>query len=66
MKTIQWNKPMLERFRKEYQRAVENNQEVFTFDGNEFLPDYAKYLIQYLDSQFGDSTWTTNTGWDND
>lgn len=52
-KTIVWTKPMLERLRKAYQKAVADKADTFVFDGNEFVVDYAKYLIQYLDSQFG-------------
>jgi hypothetical protein len=49
-KIINWNKPMLERFRKAYQKAVAEKVDTFMFDGNEFVVGYAKYLIQYLDS----------------
>lgn len=52
-KMISWTKPMLERFRKAYQKAVADNADTFMFDGNEFVVGYAKYLIQYLDNQFG-------------
>lgn len=48
-KTILWTKPMLERFRKAYQKAVADQVDTFMFDGNEFVVGYAKYLIQYLD-----------------
>ncbi len=42
---VQWDRPMLKRFKKAYQAC---DGEVFTFDGNEFLKGYAKYLIEYL------------------
>lgn len=46
---INWNRPMLERFKAAYKEAVENDQIAFTFDGNEFVTGYAKYLIEYLE-----------------
>lgn len=48
MKTISWDKPMLARFETAYAEAVKHKVEVFTFEGNEFVPGYAKYLIEYL------------------
>ncbi len=42
---VQWDRPMLKRFKKAYPAC---DGEVFTFDGNEFLKGYAKYLIEYL------------------
>lgn len=35
-----------------YQRAKDNNQEVFTFNNHEFVVGYAKYMIDYLSKQF--------------
>ncbi len=48
--TITWNRPKLERFQRAYQRAVKAQTGTFTFDGYEFVLDYAKYLIQYLEA----------------
>ena len=39
---------MLVRFKKAYQ-ACQGDR--FTFDGNEFLKAYAKYLIEYLETR---------------
>lgn len=41
---------MLKRFKKAFKQAQVNQKEQFTFDGNEYLVSYAKYLIEYLDS----------------
>ena len=41
-----------QRLKNEYNKSVQNNLEVFTFDGHELLTDYAKYLIEYLSSNF--------------
>ena len=40
------------RFKSEYQKAVKGNQKQFTFEGHEFLTEYAKYLLQYLKPRF--------------
>jgi len=49
---INWTRPMLERFRKALAKA---KGEAFIFEGNEFDPGYARYLIQYLETQLGGS-----------
>ncbi len=50
--TITWTAEMLMRFRGAYKEATEAETEQFTFDGNEFVTMYAKYLIEYLEAQF--------------
>lgn len=40
---------MLERFKKAHAEANGKN---FTFDGHEFVSNYAKYLIEYLEPRF--------------
>jgi len=42
-----------EEFEAAYNEAVKNNEKQFTFDGNEVLVTYAKYLIQYLEGDGG-------------
>lgn len=49
--TINFTKNKLIQFKKEYQKAIENKNESFIFNGNEFLVSYAKYLIEYLETQ---------------
>lgn len=41
---------MLERFKTAYEAALKEEGDTFRFDGHEFLKDYAKYLIEYLES----------------
>jgi hypothetical protein len=53
MTSINWTRPMLERFKKAYEKARSAEQDTFEFDGNQFVVNYAKYLIQHLDSQLG-------------
>ena len=35
-------------FEKAYQNALADKKEIFIFDGDEYLVDYAKYLIEYF------------------
>ncbi len=39
------------RFKKFYKEAIRKEEEIFIFDGKEYLVTYAKYLIQYLESK---------------
>jgi hypothetical protein len=45
---------MFARFKRAYTRAVAHNEEVFIFDGNDFVVNYAKYLIEYLGSHLSE------------
>jgi hypothetical protein len=38
--------------KKRYDEAVENDEKTFIFEGNEYLLDYAKYMIEYLEGVF--------------
>lgn len=50
MNTINWDRPMLERFKRAYNDTKGFPPSyVFTFDGHEFVKSYAKYLIEYLE-----------------
>ncbi len=50
--TMSVDLPKFSRLQNEYQNAVENSQEIFIFDGNELLTNYAKYLIEYFTPMF--------------
>jgi hypothetical protein len=50
-KMKQWDRPTLDRLKKRYDEAVRDHEYKFTFEGDEFLTDYAKYLIEYLESR---------------
>ncbi len=39
-----------DQFRAAYNEAVKNEAEVFEFEGNEVLTEYAKYLLIHLDN----------------
>ena len=45
---IEWTRPMLERFKKAHKKCTEKS---FMFEGHEYVRDYAKYLIEYLETQ---------------
>lgn len=40
------------RFKEVYQDTLEHHRQSFIFEGHEFLTDYAKYVIEYLESRF--------------
>jgi len=41
-----------QQLRDEYNKAVEQGKDSFTFHGRELVTDYAKYLLQYLTGQY--------------
>ena len=45
-----FNKEDVIALRKRYEQAVANDEEIFTFKGEELLTSYAKYLIEFLES----------------
>lgn len=50
MKTLTFDKAKREKLRKAYLQARKDSKESFTFQGSEFLTDYAKYVLEYLDT----------------
>jgi hypothetical protein len=46
---IQFTEHMVEELREEYNKAVEAGAETFFYGGNQYVTDYAKYLLQYID-----------------
>lgn len=51
--TMTFTPDKVKALRKAYAMAVETEAESFIFDGRELLTSYAKYLLEYLDMQFG-------------
>lgn len=47
---VSFNKEQLKRFKREFNKAKPNS--TFIFEGNEYLKEYAKYVIEYLESRF--------------
>jgi hypothetical protein len=52
MKKIEFNKDKFDKFKEEYQKAIEEGADSFFFDSNQFLTSYAKYLIEYLSPNY--------------
>lgn len=52
-KQIEFTPEKAEQLRKAYNKAVEEKKDSFVFQGDEFVTSYAKYLLEYLDMQFG-------------
>ena len=50
--TVSFDLTTFRNLKNEYQNAIQNNITVFTFEGNEYLNSYAKYLIEYLKTNF--------------
>ena len=56
--SILWDRPKLHRFKATYNRVkdagkvIGHDAESFHFDGHEFVTNYAKYLIEYLEGLF--------------
>jgi hypothetical protein len=46
------NKEYLEGLKAAYQQAVEEKQTSFYYQEKEFLVSYAKYLLQYMESDY--------------
>ncbi len=49
MNYVSWNSSRKDEFRDEYNKAKKENVDMFTFKGNKYVLDYAKYLLEYLD-----------------
>ena len=39
-------------FKKAYEKAVEDKLEVFIYDGVEFVTNYAKYMLEYINIKY--------------
>jgi len=50
--SIDWTEPMFRRLKTRYDKAVMDGEKEFTFDGDVFVTDYAKWLIEYLETKF--------------
>lgn len=52
MKTVQFTADKRDALRRAYNTAVKAKSETFTFEGNEYLVKYVKYVLEYLDGEF--------------
>lgn len=49
---LQFNKAKFNAFKKAFRFAIKHQNESFNFDGHEFLTDYAKQMIEFLEIKF--------------
>lgn len=52
MVDIVFTAEVFKRFKAEYDYAVASDSADFVFENNEFLTEYARYLIEYLEQKF--------------
>jgi hypothetical protein len=50
---ITFTKESAKSLKKAYLKAVNEKQSNFIFMDNEFVTDYAKYVVEYLEGKFG-------------
>jgi len=51
MNTITFDQETFKNLKQEYRKAVQDKKEIFVFQGHELLTEYAKYIIEYLNSK---------------
>ena len=49
--TVSFDKPKYRRLKERYNKAVERSEDQFYFEGGEYLTDYAKYVLEYLEME---------------
>jgi hypothetical protein len=49
--TLTFDHPTYLKLKSEYSKAKSSNVEIFVFQGHELVTDYAKYLLEYLESK---------------
>lgn len=50
---ITFTPEMRDSLRVAYDKAVAAKQDIFTWDGKQFVTSYAKYMLVYLDDKLG-------------
>ncbi len=63
MKTLNFTRLKLAQLKAQYDKARMEGHEQFEFEGHEILVAYAKYLIEYLESEFGHKPLYTPQGY---
>ena len=54
-KEVSWTPEKLEKFKEAWKAADDAEKESFTFDENEYLVTYGRYLIEYLEYVLGEA-----------
>lgn len=52
MGSINFDKNKYENLKMKYQKSVDSQQDMFIFEGHQFLTAYAKYVLEYLSPIF--------------
>ena len=52
MNTVSFDLAMLNRLKKAYEKATSESKDMFTFESNDYVTNYAKYLNEYLEEKF--------------
>lgn len=52
--TVSWDREKFNQFKTAWDAADKDEKESFTFQGNEYLVSYGRYLLEYLDHIFGE------------
>lgn len=50
MSTYQFTEETFKKFKELYEKSAEEGKESFEFDGHEVLTTYAKYVIEFIES----------------
>jgi hypothetical protein len=45
---VTFDRPKIERLTSAYEQAVKESKKEFTFEGQDYVTDYAKHLLEYL------------------
>ena len=53
--TVSWTPEKLGEFKDEYAKHQRDHMATFTFDDHKFVVGYAKYLIEHLERNFGET-----------
>jgi len=55
MKQLEMNQKTFERLKTAYEAARQQGLDSFVFEDNEFVTNYAKYLIEYIEMKLGEN-----------
>lgn len=48
---VEFDRQKLDRLKQRYNEAVKNGEELFVFEGGEYVIGYAKHVIEYLEQR---------------
>lgn len=50
--TLEFDEKRMGRLQKAYDRAKAGKEDIFIFEGREFITEYAKIMLEYLKTRF--------------